>query len=320
MTTRASAPESATSPAPEPASAISPSVLVVGEALVDVVQQPGGVAEHPGGSAANVALGLGRLGVPVELLTYLAHDRHGRAIIDHLGASGVHVRPESLSAARTSTASATIDKHGAAHYAFDVSWVFHSEVWPPAVDILHIGSFAAFLTPPEQLLRYIERSGAAEVSVDPNVRPALSGEHGQAVRRFEAVARASTVIKLSDEDAAWLYPHRSKEAVLDGLLECGAHLVLLTLGSSGLRLATPFHRTTVAAPQIRAVDTIGAGDTVMASLLASVMDISSADLRAEDLEVLGIRAVTAAAITVSRAGADLPWTQDLLRAEMLNSS
>ncbi|MDN4640827.1 carbohydrate kinase [Agreia sp. PsM10] len=297
--------------AAEGGSAVPPSVLVVGEALVDVVRHGGAVTEHPGGSAANVALGLGRLGVPVDLSTHVADDPRGHAIISHLGASGVRVRPESVAAARTSTAVATIDADGAAHYEFDVSWAFHGDT-SPAADILHIGSFATFLTDPEQIIGYIERSGALEISVDPNVRPALSGEHSQAVHRFEAVARASTVIKLSDEDAAWLYPGRSHEAVIDGLLECGAGLVVLTRGARGLRLATPLHRTAVAAPHVHTVDTIGAGDTVMASLLASVRWAPSATLSAHDLQLIGTRAVAAAAITVSRSGADLPWAADTL--------
>jgi fructokinase len=289
----------------------APEVLVIGEALVDVVEQGGETVEHPGGSAANVALGLGRLGIAVELLTHLGDDPRGRAITQHLGDSGVQVRPESVAAPRTSTAVASIGDDGSARYVFDVSWDFHRRGPRPAPRLLHVGSFAAFGTEPDELLAFIQDSGADEVSIDPNVRPALAGDHARARRRFESIAAACTVVKLSDEDAEWLYPERRPEAVLDGLLDGGARLAVLTQGARGLRLAAPSHRVSVPAPSVRAVDTIGAGDTVMASVLADVLGSSSSALNEADLGRLGTRAARAAAVTVARAGADLPWSAEL---------
>ncbi|WP_372983730.1 PfkB family carbohydrate kinase [Microbacterium sp.] len=286
-------------------------VLVIGEALVDIVEKNDIVSEHPGGSAANVALGLGRLGVSVEILTHIAEDRRGQAIAEHLEASEVRVRPESFGARRTSTAVARLNEDGAATYEFDVSWALPPLSGPPAVRVLHVGSFAVFLSDLDHLLEMVKRSSALEVSIDPNVRPAIAGSHLEALRRFETVASVSSLVKLSDADAKRLYPGQDPEGVLNRMLELGARLAVVT-AASGVLLATPTRRIRVAAPRVRTVDTIGAGDTVTASLLDAVLH-GGVPTSEPDLQALGDSAVRAAATTVSRAGADLPWADELRR-------
>lgn len=290
-----------------------PSVLVVGEALMDVVDGPAGRVEHPGGSAANVALGLGRLGIPAELLTHLADDRRGRRIVEHLAASGAHVLDTSCTAARTSTALASIGPSGAARYEFDVSWALPATLPSSPVRLLHVGSLAAFLSPPQRLHDLIGAVAPRLVTFDPNIRPALVGEHAAAQERFEDVARRSSVVKLSDEDAAWLYPGASTTAVLDRLLGLGSTLAVVTRGADGAVLATRSHRIAVEAPRVLVVDTIGAGDTFMASVIRSVLEREDADLAFDELQVLARDAVEAAAVTASRAGADLPWRSEVRR-------
>ena len=285
-------------------------VLVVGEALMDVVNRDGSRVEHPGGSAANVALGLGRLGVATALLTHLAADDRSRSLAGHLEASGVHVLASSVTAERASSAVATIEPSGAASYEFDVSWALPGALPSGSARVLHLGPLPAFLSPWEELDALIERVGPREITFDPNIRPALIGSRDAVLPRFEEVARRASVVKLSDEDAGWLYPGLPVEKLLDTLLAWGARLAVVTRGAEGAVLATPSHRLSVAAAPVRVVDTIGAGDTFMASLIGSVARGGS-DLPEARLLAVAEEARTAAAITASRAGADLPWASEL---------
>lgn len=288
-------------------------VLVIGEALVDIVVSAHGIEEHPGGSPANVALGLGRFGAEVSLLTAIAPDERGRAIATHLERSGVVVLPESFSADRTSNAIATISPDdGSADYTFDVLWDPVKAALPLSSRILHTGSIAAFLQPGADTVRaYLRESDVDEVTFDPNIRPALIGDHAAAVDTFEATAALATVVKLSDEDASWLYPDDSRDEVLDRILAIGPRLAVITRGGEGALLAIPSARVSIAAPAVSVVDTIGAGDTYMASLIDSLLRWPSQELTAPMLENIGGRAARAAAITVSREGANLPWRDEL---------
>jgi fructokinase len=287
-------------------------VLVIGEALIDIVQAEHRRDEHVGGSPANVALGLGRRGVPVGLLTRLADDPRGRTIVAHLEESGVHVLAESMSAPRTSTAEAMIGSDGQARYDFDLEWAAIPTPVGIAPRVVHTGSVAAFLEPGADSVRGILHSTAAkEITFDPNIRPALLGSPDVAFPAFEETARMSTVVKMSDEDAAWLYPGLSADAVLQTVLELGPRLAAITLGSKGAIIANADHRVWIPAVSVDAVDTIGAGDTFMASLVHAVLDVGSEGLDHSTLERIGRDAVRAAAITVSRAGADLPWAREL---------
>ncbi|MCD1269734.1 carbohydrate kinase [Microbacterium sp. MEC084] len=286
-------------------------VLVIGEALIDIVESETGAVEHVGGSPANVALGLGRRGVDVALLAQIGDDERGRAITQRLTESGARVLPESTTGRPTSTALARIAADGAAEYEFDIAW----DAVPPvdlAPRLVHTGSIAAFLEPGASSVRdLLARTEAADVTFDPNIRPALVGAHDDAFAAFEAIARLSTVVKMSDEDAAWLYPGRSVDEVLDAVLALGPRLAAVTRGADGATLATAADRIAVPPVQVRAVDTIGAGDTFMASLVHSTLSLAGRTPDRAALERIGADAVRAAAITVSRAGADLPWANEL---------
>lgn len=287
-------------------------VLVVGEALIDVVETSAGRTEHVGGSPANVALGLGRLGVPVALLTQLADDPRGRRTVEHLNASGVHVLAESMSASVTSTAVARIADDGQADYTFDLAWNDFARPDDIKPQVVHTGSLGAFLTPGAASVHTLLReTPAAEITFDPNIRPAFLGSRSIVFPVFEATARMSTVLKMSDEDAAWLYPGLPLENVLDEVLALGPTLAAITLGAEGALLAHTEHRLHIPAPNVTAVDTIGAGDTFMASLIHAVLTVGSSSLGEDKIQQIGRDAVTAAAVTVSRAGADLPWADEL---------
>lgn len=291
---------------------MEPRILVVGEALVDIVD---GV-EIVGGSPANVALGLGRLGEDVELLTALAPDERGLRIVRHLEDSGVTVLPESFSLERTSTATAAVGADGSAEYEFDIAWELN-EVSVDGYDIVHVGSIACFLEPgAAQVLRTAERAaaGGAMVTFDPNFRESIVAST-HASKRARMVAERSAVIKLSDEDAQALFPDMSERDLVSHLLDKGLQLVAITRGAAGSSLATAADCVEVEVPQTTVVDTVGAGDTFMAALISSLAQrFGNVPSRAE-LAQIGVFCSAAAALTVSRRGADLPTRSEVERAQ-----
>jgi fructokinase len=291
-------------------------VLVVGEALVDVVRHSEQVDELriPGGGPANVARGLGRLDVPTRLLTHIAPDDDGMAVLYELLGSGVNLVPGSFAAAKTPTAEATIDASGRATYRFDVSWAL-----PPVEDVhipeaLHIGSYGAFVAPGADHVRDLairaDREGA-RVSFDPNIRPGLLGEHASVVARFEELAGHASILKLSDEDAEWLYPDCDVDDVIKRLEQLGAPLIALTRGAEGSILAARSERVEIAAIPGAVADTVGAGDSYMSALIAFSRKLDLDDIGPADLGEIGRRAGQAAAVTVGRQGSDPPWTAEL---------
>ena len=293
-------------------------VVVVGEALTDVVTTPEGTHEYPGGSPANVAYGLARLGVSTGLLTSMGADRRGDALEEHLTGAGVMILPGARSLERTSTATATIARDGSADYAFDVTW----DVEPldpalPPPKVVHTGSIASFLIPGAGRVKAILQELRSEciITYDPNIRPALLGTHAEARRTFEELVHLSTVVKLSDEDAEWLYPEKALEDTATYILNLGAELAVITRGSSGSLLATPASSLTIPAVKTPVVDTIGAGDSYMSALILGLLTRATAGFAPSVLDQLGHTAAAAAAITVSRAGARPP-TEEELRAKL----
>ncbi|SDO98948.1 fructokinase [Microbacterium sp. ru370.1] len=288
-----------------------PDVLVIGEALVDIVDASGAEVEHVGGSPANVALGLGRRGRSVALLTRLGQDARSDLIVRHLRESHVDVLPDSFGARAASTARATLAADGSASYRFDIEWDLPAIVPDLNPALVHTGSLALFLDPgASELDRFLDGLRAPVISVDPNIRPALLPDHAVALRRFEALAARATLVKMSDEDAAWLYPELSLDEALRRTRAVGARLAVGTRGAHGAILLGPSSRVEIAGVTTSVADTIGAGDTFMASLIDDYL-ASTGELDATLLRVLGTRAATAAALTVSRPGADLPWAAEL---------
>ena len=182
--------------------------LVLGEALIDVVRSPdGAVAEHPGGSPANVALGLARLGHPVSLRTSIGSDDRGALIAAHLEPEGVELAAGSRTDGPTSVAEAIIDATGAATYRFELGWEVASPVSVDGATHLHTGSIAATLEPgATAVLDAVERARTgATVSYDPNARPSLMGQPQDVRAKIEQIIGLSDVVKASDEDVHWLY-------------------------------------------------------------------------------------------------------------------
>lgn len=292
--------------------------LVIGEALIDIVQRDGEVlGEHVGGSPLNVAVGLGRLDRGVDFLTHIADDERGRRIVEYVEASGVRLVPGSTGAARTPTAAAKIDENGAATYTFDIEWQVSGtpEVAPPLV--VHTGSIAGFLAPgclaTAALLDAYRL--AATITFDPNVRPALIDDHDQAVDRINRLVEKADVIKASDEDLHWIDPTRTPEQIATAWQSLGPSIVVVTMGGDGAFAVCAAGTVRVAARPVEVVDTVGAGDSFMTGLIDALWssDLLGGDRRADlariDVDALeGVlrAAAHASAVTVSRAGADLP--------------
>ena len=297
------------------------SAFVVGEALVDVTVEADGVERRrPGGSPMNVAVGLARLGQPTRLLTSFADDADGRLLADHIGLAGVVLDDGSVTAgATTSTALARIGADGSAMYEFDLQWDLPGgRTVPPGTALVHSGSIAAALEPGgTQVLEIFEGAGDDVLrSFDPNVRPAITPDRGAVLDRVEAFARHSDVLKLSDEDAAWLFPAQDAESVADWALTLGVGLVVVTRGAAGCLVTTGRHCFALKAIPTQVVDTIGAGDAFMAALLAGLLrwnlvgQVRQDDIGADELVRLVSLAQRAASYTVARAGAQAPaWAE-----------
>ena len=295
--------------------------LVIGESLIDIV----GSEEHVGGSPLNVAVGLGRLGRPVDFLTRIGDDPRGRRINEHATAAGVQLVSGSQTAERTSTARATVAEDGSAQYQFDLDWQLAGTppVAPPL--LVHTGSIAAVQDPGCLAVAALVDAYhlSATVSFDPNVRPSLITDRELASQRIGHLVERSDVVKVSEEDLHWLDPDRSPEQIARAWLALGPRLVVVTMADQGAMAVCAAGEARVPTRAVHVVDTVGAGDSFMVGLLDSLwgLGLLGAQRRAE-LAGIGIDALTAvleagsatAALTVGRAGADLPDRAELAAA------
>lgn len=293
-------------------------VIVFGEALIDAVADASGTRLTPGGSPMNVAVGLARLGVPVTLATQFGDDVHGRLIAEHLADDGVTV---DRADGPTSVARAELAADGSARYDFDIVWDREAPVLPAgsaAPAVAHTGSLGAFLQPGgDAAVQLFHQLPAATVrSFDPNIRPTLL-DHAGALQQFDRIVERAHVVKLSDEDADWLYPNVDTDGVLDRLFDAGVRLAAITRGAAGSIVADRHTRVQVVAPTVTVVDTIGAGDAYMSGLLFALLQssglrrVQESTIDAPMLTRVGRVAAASAAVAVSRAGANPPSPVEL---------
>jgi fructokinase len=287
--------------------------LVIGESLIDIVDRD----EHVGGSPLNVAVGLGRLGRQVDFLTSIADDTYGRRIIEYVGAAGVRLVSESQAAQRTATARSTIAEDGSAEYVFDLDWRLSGTPPVPPPLFVHTGSIAAVQDPgclAVAALIDVYRVSAT-VTLDPNVRPSLIADRGLAVARLQHLVERSDVVKVSEEDLGWIDPTRPPEQIAQTWLRLGPAIVAVTMAERGAVAFCAAGVVRVPTRAARVVDTVGAGDSFMAGLLDALWELGllGGDRRSElhgisvDALKTALEAASlAAALTVARAGADLP--------------
>jgi fructokinase len=288
-------------------------VTVVGEALTDVVTTSHGQVEHPGGSPANVAYGLGRLGVTTGLLTAIAPDARGTAIENHLRSAGVILLPGSKSLTRTASATATLERDGSARYDFDIAWDLAPTAPAYFPKILHTGSIATFLSPGASAVKSLLEQAHKHcmITYDPNIRPALLGSHAEAKATFEELVPLTDVVKLSNEDAHWLYPQKSLDETAAHILGLGTKLTVMTKGADGSHFTTLAANISIPAVKSKVADTIGAGDSYMSALILGFLTRGTEGFAPAVLEQLGHTAAAAAAITVQRPGANPPNLKEL---------
>jgi fructokinase len=287
--------------------------LVIGEALIDIV----GRDEHIGGSPLNVAVGLARLGREVDFLTHIGADRHGRRIAEYVNGSGAQLVSGSQTAAQTATARLTVGEDGSASYVFELEWQLSGTpvVTPPL--FVHTGSIAAVQDPGCLAVAALVDTYriSATVTFDPNVRPSLIVDPDLARERIEHLVERSDIVKVSDEDLRWLHPDRPPEQTAQIWLALGPAIVVVTMAERGATAVCAGGDVRVTARSVRVVDTVGAGDAFMVGLIDALWEqgLLGADRRAElagiNLDSLTVAleaANDAAAVTVARAGADLP--------------
>jgi fructokinase len=292
--------------------------LVIGEALIDIVERNGQIiGEHVGGSPLNVAIGLARLGRGVDFLTHVGDDPRGRRITEYVKQSGAELVPGSMTADHTPTALATLDESGSAQYVFDIDWELAGtpEVAPPLV--AHTGSIATVLEPGCRAVAALLDAYhlSATLTFDPNVRPVLIEDQEQGRTRIDRLVERCDVVKASDEDMRWIDPNRTPEQVAQTWLALGPSIVAVTMGERGAFAMCAAGTARVQARAVDVVDTVGAGDAFMTGLIDALwlLGLLGADKRAE-LRRISVDTLTgvlqtatlSSALTVARAGADLP--------------
>ena len=296
-------------------------IVVGGEALVDLVADDGVLRPIAGGGPLNTAIALGRLEVPVAFLGTLSRDVYGTMLAALLAEAGVDTTLVRWSEAPTPLAVVNGGDDGKDAYTFYLTGTAFTDLLPEAVPPLpervwaiHVGTLGLALDPPgaafEALLA--REDGRRTIFFDPNVRPGAFGDRASYGVRFERLASLADVVKLSDDDAAWIYPGLELTDVLERVLGLGPRLVAVTLGTAGAMAASREGQARVAAVPVTVADTVGAGDSFGAALLAALVERGALGPRATHLldealiEEALTYAVTAAGITCTRVGAVPP--------------
>jgi fructokinase len=299
---------------------MSAPILVGGEALYDLVAHADGTLEgHPGGGPFNTARTIGRLRQPVAYLGRLSSDRlgatHERMLVEDGVDLGATVRTDEPS----THALASVDADGAASYSFYAAGTAAPGLTPAAalaalpleVAALHVGTLGLVLEPLAAALEAVvaRLAGRTMIVVDPNCRPWVIEAPDVYRTRLAHILQMGDVVKVSEEDLAWLDPERPAPDAARALLELGPKVVLLTRGPAGATVVTPNGDTHVAPLAVEVVDTIGAGDAFGGGFLAwwHSHGLSRDELTRDGLVVEAARfAAVVAARTVARAGASPP--------------
>ena len=307
-------------------------ILCCGEALIDMVAAPSldgpdGFVPHSGGAVFNTAIALGRLGARAGMLTGLSHDMFGDQLADALKASDVdttHIirsnRPSALAFVKL--------EDGQASYSFfdenSAGRMIRPEdmpALPSDVTALFFGGISLASDPSASAYAALldRQGGPRAVMIDPNIRPLFITDAEGYRRRMAAMIRQADIVKVSDEDLNWLNPAPlTQSEKISAMLNTGPSVVIVTQGAEGA-IATLADGTSIAVPAAKTnvVDTIGAGDTFNAGFLAKLSELDL--LTPEALGTLDLDALRdamtygarVAAITVSRAGANPPWANEL---------
>jgi fructokinase len=296
-------------------------VWVVGEVLIDLI--PEGVNRKPivGGGPASTAKALAKLGINTQFIDGISTDQYGQMAKKELITAGLKLDYVKYSDKPTCLATVSISDSGSASYEFVIentaTFDFTSEWLPnPQTDrpsLLHVGTLATVIEPGSSVLVEWAQSVArvAPIVFDPNIRPAVINDRAQYVAQVERWVAISSAVKVSDEDVRWLYPSLKIEQVVNNWLKKGPSLVVVTYGDKGLTGYRKSEMVSAEAVKVKVVDTVGAGDTVGAVLVEAIVKDGLDSLTGSRLETMLKRAAKAAAITVSRVGANPPTSEEL---------
>lgn len=308
-------------------------ILCCGEALIDMIPSPtvesgrDGFVPHSGGAVFNTAIALGRLGVQTGMITGLSTDMFGQQLADTLRASHVDTTRVIQSDRPTTLAFVKLTDGHASYSFFDensAGRMIRAADLPALQDevsALFFGGISLAVEPcADTYAALMEREGGTRaVMMDPNIRPGFIKDVDRYRDRLSRMLRQTDIVKVSDEDLNWIYPGpESLKAKLDKLRVAGPKMVVLTRGGEGATAYLPDGtEVSVAAERVQAVDTVGAGDTFNAGVMASLSEqglltkTGLDGITADQMQAaLGLAAKTAA-VTVSRAGANPPWREEL---------
>jgi fructokinase len=305
-------------------------ILCCGEALIDMLPRTTTLGEdayapYAGGAIFNTAIALGRLGVPTGFFTGLSDDMMGDILRKTLGESGVdYSYCATLSRPTTVAFVKLVDGH--ATYAFydeGTAGRMITEAELPALgadcEAIHFGAISLIPEPCgstyEALLKREHETRV--ISLDPNIRPGFIKDKDAHMARIRRMAAMADIVKFSDEDLAWFGLEGDEDALARHWLHHGARLVVVTRGAEGAVGYTADHKVTVPSERVAVVDTVGAGDTFDAGVLASLKmqnlltKQQVAKLSEEQIAKALALGARAAAVTVSRAGANPPWAKEI---------
>jgi fructokinase len=300
------------------------SIWVCGEVLIDLIPVAPGSndrAPHVGGGPANTAKALARLGHDVHFIDGISTDAYGEMSRDELLADEVKLDLAKSSDLPTALAIVSLNENGGASYEFkldntatfdfSLDWLPDPSKYKP--NVLHIGTLVTVIQPGADVLYdwALQVAEFAPIVFDPNIRPAVMGDRDLYEAAVEKWAAISSVIKVSDDDVAWLFPDQSLDDVAERWVRDGAALVVITRGSEGLIGFTADGAVEVPGVKILVADTVGAGDTVGAIVVEAMVEKGIMALTGDVLQDVLHRAAKAAAITCSRPGANPPYKHEL---------
>ena len=254
-------------------------IISCGEALVDLVPEP-----VPGGGPMNVAIAAARLGVPSAFLGCVSTDEYGEQIWEHLTSNGVDVAVCQRSDAPT--ARAIVEHVPQLVFRFEGTATADTELRPPDLSplgagphIVHGGTLGLFRGETAETLASMVESHDGLVSLDPNIRPQIIDDRDRWDHFHHRWLANTDIYKGSDEDLEWIWPDRSPDEAAEAILADGVAVVIVTRGSEGLAIITADGEHRAPAPEIDVVDTVGAGDTIVGTVLASLWerDVHSSD-------------------------------------------
>jgi fructokinase len=305
-------------------------IVVGGEALVDLVDGDGSLHPVAGGGPFNTAIALGRLEVPVAFLGSISRDTYGQMLAERLVESGVDTSFVRRSDAPTARAFVRRHRDGDNEYSFEVEGTSLADLsardlpsLPEDAWALHVGTLSLAIDPPAAAYEALVQREAQrrQIVLDPNVRPAIFGDATAYRRRFERLVQVADVVKLSEADAAWIYPGLRSDEVIELIHAFGPRVIAVTRGRNGAVATSGDAFVDVAGVPVTVVDTIGAGDTFGAAFIAALIDEAAFGPQASrpiDEQVLAravAYAVAASAITCMRTGA-VPPSRSEIQAQL----